>query len=182
MKRKKESAEGLADDALFLGVDVGTQGVKAVIYDLHSKQVVGLGSRSYGLQTDPLRPGMAEQHPSIWWTSGLEAILDAIKKCSDIDPTNRSRIKGVGVSGQQHGLVVLDENKEVIRPAKLWCDVESAKEAEELSEKFGWKMGAAFTATKLLWLKRNEPENFAKIRHVMMPKDFFNYMLVSASS
>ena len=108
--------------------------------------------------------------------------MEAIRDVKNGIDWPSKRIKGIGVSGQQHGLVVLDEHKEVIRPAKLWCDVESAKEAEELSEKFGWKMGAAFTATKLLWLKRNEPENFAKIGHVMMPKDYFNYMLVSASS
>ena len=81
------------------------------------------------------------------------------------------------MSGQQHGLVVLDANDTIIRPAKLWCDLESAKEAEELSERFGFKLVPSFTITKLLWLRRHEPDNYARIAKVMLPHDYINYIL-----
>ncbi|QDZ24206.1 xylulokinase [Chloropicon primus] len=157
---------------LYLGVDIGTQGAKAVVFDLKAKRVVARGAKQYGLLTG--RPGLAEQDPKDWISGGRSAIQDAV---SGLQDEERERICAIGVSGQQHGLVVLDENKEVVRPAKLWCDTESSREAEELGEALGWKLGPAFTGTKVMWLKRNEPENWQRVRHVLMPKDYFNYWL-----
>ena len=85
-----------------------------------------------------------------------------------------------GRGGQQHGLVALDSNYEVIRPAKLWCDTESSMEAAELAEKFGWGVVSSFTCSKLLWLNRNEPDNFARLAHVALPHDVGQLHLVRA--
>ncbi|KAG2450450.1 hypothetical protein HYH02_004952 [Chlamydomonas schloesseri] len=93
------------------------------------------------------------------------------------NPSKPPCVKAISVSGQQHGLVVLGEHDEVLRPAKLWCDTESAAEAEELSAKFGWKLVPSFTITKLLWLKRNEPETYAATRCVLLPHDYVNWWL-----
>ena len=96
---------------------------------------------------------------------------------SGLKDSDVARIKAIGVSGQQHGLVVLDSEGKVVRPCKLWCDTESSAEAEELSQELGLTLGPAFTATKVMWLQRNEPENWSKTRRVLLPKDYFNYWL-----
>ncbi len=154
-----------------LGVDIGTQGAKAVVYDVATRAVVGRGSSPYGLLTDPARPGLAEQDPQTWVDGATAAIRAALKGLDG------ERVSSVGVSGQQHGLVALDAERRPLRPAKLWCDVESHAEAEELSRARGFTMNAAFTATKVPLLKRHEPATFAKLRHILMPKDFFNLWL-----
>ena len=157
-----------------LGVDVGTQGTKAILYDLSSKAVAGKGSCSYGLMPQPAgRPNAAEQDPSTW----LEGVRVAVKAALEEAGLEPSAIAAVGVSGQQHGMVALDAAGEVIRPAKLWCDVESAKEAKELGAHFGWAMQAGFTSSKVLWMKRNEPDNWARTEHVVLPHDYINYKL-----
>ena len=157
-----------------LGVDVGTQGTKAILYDLSSKAVAGKGSCSYGLMPTPAgRPNAAEQDPSTW----LEGVRVAVKAALEEAGLEPSAIAAVGVSGQQHGMVALDAECEVIRPAKLWCDVESAKEAKELGDRFGWAMQAGFTSSKVLWMKRHEPHNWARTEHVLLPHDWINYKL-----
>ena len=156
---------------LFIGLDVGTQGTKAILYDDQNKAVVARASVSYGLLSNDV-PGRAEQHPETWFAACQETVRCILEKTED-----RSDIRGIGVSGQQHGLVALDEKGEVIRPAKLWCDVESNKEAAELSEKLGHVMVPSITLTKILWMKNNEPENYARMRHVLLPHDYINYRL-----
>ena len=157
-----------------LGVDVGTQGTKAILYDLSSKAVAGKGSCSYGLMPQPAgRPNAAEQDPSTW----LEGVRVAVKAALEEAGLEPSAIAAVGVSGQQHGMVALDAAGDVIRPAKLWCDVESAKEAKELGAHFGWAMQAGFTSSKVLWMKRHEPDNWARTEHVVLPHDYINYKL-----
>jgi len=157
-----------------LGVDVGTQGTKAILYDLSSKAIAGKGSCSYGLMPQPAgRPNAAEQDPSTW----LEGVRVAVKAALEEAGLEPSAIAAVGVSGQQHGMVALDEFGEVIRPAKLWCDVESAAEAKELGARFGWAMQAGFTSSKVLWMKRHEPNNWARTEHVLLPHDWINYKL-----
>eukprot|EP00878_Enallax_costatus_P004137 GHUV01004366.1.p1 GENE.GHUV01004366.1~~GHUV01004366.1.p1 ORF type:complete len:482 (+),score=108.10 GHUV01004366.1:309-1754(+) len=156
--------------ALYLGLDVGTQGVKAVVYDAKAKQIVGRGSQAWGFIQSTV-PGRAEQHPKTW----IEGTITAAKQAlSNVD---RSAVKGIGVSGQQHGMVVLDKQGEVLRPAKLWCDTESAGEAAELSQKLGYTVVPSFTLTKLLWLKRNEPDVWPRIAAAMLPHDYMNYWL-----
>lgn len=154
---------------LALGFDVGTQGTKGIAIEAGGK-VVARASRSYDLLPD-LPPGAAEQHPSTW--------IDAIREVSaellaNLDP---AEVRAVGVSGQQHGCVLLDKTGEVVRPAKLWCDTATAAEARELSEVFGRAVPTGFTASKILWCKRHEPENWSRVRHVLLPHDYVNFRL-----
>ncbi|CAG9462871.1 unnamed protein product [Pedinophyceae sp. YPF-701] len=156
---------------LTIGVDVGTQSVKAVVYDVDSRAVVARGSSDpLDVATDGV-PGRAEQRPEDWMVALKQAVGRA---CEGVDA---AQVGAFGVSGQQHGLVVLGADKAVLRPAKLWCDVEAAKEAEELSREFGWPLLASFTAPKLLWLKHAEPETYASVRHVLLPHDWVNFRL-----
>jgi len=158
--------------ALHLGLDVGTQGTKGVVIDGQAGSVVARASTAYGL-IEGLPAGAAEQHPSTW----LAAVGDVCKQLLAQPGVKPDAFASVGVSGQQHGLVVLDEAGEVVRPAKLWCDTSTATEAAELSERFGRSVPTGFTASKILWLKRLEPEAWARVRHVLLPHDYINYVL-----
>ena len=160
---------GPSRSMLTLGVDVGTQGVKALLYDTASKAVVGRGAASYPLSTP--RPGAAEQDPEDWLQGMAVAISAATAGLG-----GRS-IAAVAVSGQQHGLVAVDAAGVAVRPAKLWCDVEAASEAAELSVHTGLTTPAGFTAPKILWLKRHEPANFDATAHVLLPHDYVNFVL-----
>ena len=155
---------------LHLGVDVGTQGTKALVYDSAAGAVVGRGGKSYGL-IEGLAGGACEQDPATWVEAVREAVLEAL---SGLDA---KAVEGLGISGQQHGFVALDAAHEVIRPAKLWCDTETAPEAEELTRETGVSTPAGFTASKILWLKRHEPESFARLAHVLLPHDYINFVL-----
>jgi xylulokinase len=158
---------------LYLGFDVGTQGTKALLLDSSTERVVERASAPYGL-IENLPEGAAEQHPETW--------IDALSACSsrlfEGRELDRARVAGIGVSGQQHGLVVLDREGRVVRPAKLWCDTSTAGEARELTRAFGRHVPAGYTASKVLWLARREPESWARARHVMLPHDFVNFRLV----
>ncbi|MFQ5505351.1 MAG: FGGY family carbohydrate kinase, partial [Planctomycetota bacterium] len=154
--------------SLFLGLDVGTQGTKGVVIDSLSHEVVGSAAESYGL-IEGLEPGACEQHPETW--------VNAVGRvCRKLGLPGRD-IQGIGVSGQQHGLVVLDEDDRVIRPAKLWCDTATVEEAEELSRAFGRRVPVGYTASKILWLLRHEPEHWKRVRHVLLPHDYINFVL-----
>ncbi|KAF8057263.1 xylB [Scenedesmus sp. PABB004] len=155
---------------LFLGLDVGTQGVKAVVYDAASRRIVGRGAQAYGLIDSPV-PGRAEQHPDTWVAGALAAARGALAGF------DASSVRGVGVSGQQHGMVVLDGEDRVLRPAKLWCDTESAPEAAELSAQLGYTLVPSITSTKLLWLRRHEPDVWARVAAVLLPHDYINLWL-----
>src|SRR5690606_36422626 len=149
---------------LFIGLDVGTQSTKGLLLDTSKSgpdAILGRASVPYDL-IPGLPPGAAEQHPHTW----RDAVRAVIRELVALAP--RERIGGIGVSGQQHGLVVLDEKDEVIRPAKLWCDTTTAAEAEEISRKGRFVVPTGYTLPKLLWLKRNEPENFARVRSVLL--------------
>ncbi|GLC33181.1 hypothetical protein PLESTF_000150600 [Pleodorina starrii] len=127
----------------------------------------GGGGRGGG---DGVKAG--EEGPRARARGGEEAVKEATAEA--LRGVDSSRVVGIGVSGQQHGLVVLGDEGQVLRPAKLWCDSESAEEARELSQKFGWTLVPSFTITKLLWLQRHEPEVFAATRCVLLPHDFIN--------
>jgi xylulokinase len=159
-----------------LGLDVGTQGTKALLVDVATRRVAGRGSLSYGLLPAPGRPGAAEQDPAVWIGACASAIADALADAG----ASPAAIAGVGVSGQQHGMVCLDARGDVVRPAKLWCDTESAAEAAELAKTVGWSMQAGFTASKALWLKRNEPDAFDATATMALPHDFVNFKLTGA--
>ncbi len=166
----------------FIGIDSGTQSTKTILLDAESGQVVGSASRHYDL-IDGLPTGHKEQHPAEW----IDAVRFGIKSVLEESGVDASAVKGIGVSGQQHGFVAMDENNQVIRPAKLWCDTATSAECEEIIEKLGGLektiatvgngVPAGFTASKILWLKNHEPENFARLRSVLLPHDYINFWL-----
>ena len=161
----------------YLGIDLGTSAVKLLLVDRqgHIEKSV---SREYPLFFP--HPGWSEQNPEDWWTAvqdGLSELLTGI---------DASQIAGVGCGGQMHGLVVLDSEDNVIRPAILWNDGRTAEEVEYLNGVIGKEKLSAmtaniafagFTAPKILWMQKNEPENFRKIAKIMLPKDYVNYKL-----
>ncbi len=162
---------------LYIGVDLGTSAVKLLLMDEKGK-IRKIVSRDYPISFP--RPGWSEQNPDDWLRETTRGIGDLVNDC------NRSEVAGIGVCGQMHGLVVLDENDKVIRPAILWNDGRTAEETDYLNNVVGRERlskntaniaFAGFTAPKLLWLKKHEPDNFAKIRKIMLPKDYINYML-----
>lgn len=166
----------------FVGVDSGTQGTKALVVDGESGRVLGSAFRAMGL-IEGLPPGHREQHPSAWVDALVEAVREAVK-VSGVEPT---KIRGLGVSAQQHGFVPLDEDGDVIRPAKLWNDTSTADECRLLTDALGGEkkvieligntIPPGFTAGKILWLKRHEPENFERLRTVLLPHDYLNFWL-----
>lgn len=108
----------------------------------------------------------------------VQGVIESVKQAlQGVQAKGPHQILGIGVSGQQHGLVVMDARHKVLRPAKLWCDVESAPEAAELSAKLGTTIVPSFTLTKLLWLKRHEPEVYCHVAHVLLPHDYVNWWL-----
>ena len=164
----------------FLGMDVGTGGTRAVVVDAAGK-LMGTASCEHA----PFRaehPGWAEQDPEDWWRAAKEAIRGAM--AVTLEP--REPIAAIALTGQMHGAVMLDEAGEVLRPALIWCDTRTQPECDWLTEKIGYERLIEltcnpalpnFTLTKLLWVKTNQPEIFAKIRYVMCPKDYVRYKL-----
>ncbi len=166
--------------SLYIGVDSGTQSVKAVALDLDSGRVLA-EARAPHAMVQGLPPGHMEQHPEEWASAMDAAILEV---ASRID---RSRVRGIGVSGQQHGFVPLDGEGRVIRPAKLWCDTSTAQECAILTRRLGGQAAVirrtglpflpGYTAPKVLWLKRREPANFRRLRRILLPHDYLNFHL-----
>ena len=165
-----------------LGIDCGTQSLKTVALDGDSGKILASASKAYGL-IEGLPAGHAEQDPAIWW----DALRETVGKVLSDLGSRKSEVGGIGVSGQQHGFVPLDANFEVIRPAKLWCDTSTTAQCHEIRTKLGGRDKAialagndilpGFTAPKILWLKQNEPANFARLAHVALPHDFLNLKL-----
>lgn len=166
--------------SLYVGIDSGTQSVKAVVLDLETGRIVA-EARAPHRMIGGLPPGHMEQHPQEW-VSAMDTAVGEV--ASRVDA---SRVRAIGVSGQQHGFVPLDGKGAVIRPAKLWCDTSTSAECAILTRRMG---GAAaviratglpflpgYTAPKVLWLKRHEPANFRRLRHVLLPHDFLNLHL-----
>src|SRR5262245_40126070 len=166
----------------FIGIDSGTQSTKTILLEADSGQVVASASENYEL-IEGLPAGHKEQLPSIW----MEAVRKTIKTALQQSGIDRASVRGIGVSGQQHGFVALDENDQVIRAAKLWCDTATSPECEEIIESLGGLdktieavgngVPAGFTASKILWLKKREPENYARLRSVLLPHDYINFWL-----
>jgi len=163
----------VANARFWLGLDVGTQGTKGVLVDAQTKKIVARASENYDL-IEGLAPGSAEQHPHTW-ISAVETVCRSLREEAG-DETWKG-VGGVGVSGQQHGLVVIDEDDEVVRPAKLWCDTSTSTEAVELSARFERLVPTGFTASKILWLQRHEPENWDRVRKILLPHDYVNFQL-----
>ena len=160
---------------LFLGFDVGTQSVKALVVDADRAQVVARASEPLAL-IEGLDAGHMEQHPAAW----LQAVVRTCRRV--LEQVDASAIAGIGVSGQQHGCVVLDEHDEVVRPAKLWCDTATADQARDLGERIGRAVPTGFTASKLAWLKEHEPASWARVRRVLLPHDYVNFWLTGEAT
>ena len=162
---------------LYIGIDLGTSAVKLLLMD-EAGQVKNVVSREYPLEFP--QPGWSQQNPEDWRKAVLEGIPDLL---TGFDPKT---VAGIGCGGQMHGLVVLDRDDQVIRPAILWNDGRTARQVDYLNNVIGkerlsaWTANiafAGFTAPKILWMRENEPENFARIAKIMLPKDYVNYIL-----
>jgi xylulokinase len=160
---------------MYLGIDLGTSGVKVVLMDEHGSIVA---SASHGLTVSRVKPLWSEQNPLDWWAATEQAMDDLSKN------HNLSTVKSMGLSGQMHGATLLDVDGEILRPAILWNDGRCAEECTELeamvpeSRKItGNIMMPGFTAPKLLWVQKKEPDCFAKIAKVLLPKDYLRYRL-----
>ncbi|MCA8950421.1 MAG: xylulokinase [Planctomycetes bacterium] len=154
---------------LFLGFDVGTQSCKALVIDAERREVVARAQEPLELLAG-LPPGHMEQHPDRW--------IDAVQRTARdvLAAVDGAEIAGIGVSGQQHGCVVLDDGARVVRPAKLWCDTATSAEAARL------RVPTGFTASKLLWLKEQEPHHWQRVRRVLLPHDYVNFVLTGAAT
>ena len=162
---------------LYIGIDLGTSAVKLLLMDSQGN-ICNIVSREYPLYFP--HPGWSEQNPQDWYEQTMEGIRELLK---DAD---KNQVAGISFGGQMHGLVILDEKDQVIRPAILWNDGRSTEECDYLNNVIGKdKLSeytanisfTGFTAPKILWVKKNEPENFARIKKIMLPKDYIAYRL-----
>ena len=167
---------------LYIGIDLGTSAVKLLLMNSEG-EILNIVSKEYGLSFP--HPGWSEQNPEDWYTqsvAGLEELLDG---------RDRSKLAGISFGGQMHGLVMLDEEDRVIRPAILWNDGRTTEETDYLNNVIGKERlekdtsniaFAGFTAPKILWVRKHEPENFRRCRKIMLPKDYLAYRLTGVFS
>lgn len=162
-----------------IGIDVGTSATKTVLFDEGGK-VMASASGEYPMYQP--ENGWAEQRPEDW----REAVFKTMKEVVKDSGVEKGEIKGIGISGQMHGLVMLDEAGEVIRPSIIWCDQRTGEEVEDmlkLMPRERWISITAnppltgWTAAKILWVQKHEPENYARCRHILLPKDYIRYIL-----
>ena len=161
----------------YIGIDLGTSSTKMLLLD---EQGVIHAEVAHDYPLEFPQPGWSQQDPADWWRAvqkGMPRLLKGI---------DAAQVAGIGVAGQMHGLVVLDENDRIIRPAILWNDGRTAKQVDYLNNEIGQEKLSAltaniafagFTAPKILWMRENEPGNFARIAKIMLPKDYVNYLL-----
>ena len=165
--------------AYVIGVDLGTSGTKTVLFDELGKVVA-----SHTIEYPMYQPqnGYAEQEPADW----REAAFATIRACLDKSGVRAEDVKGIGLSGQMHGLVMLGAEGEVLRRSIIWCDQRTAAECEEITQRVGAERLieitanpalTGFTASKILWVRNHEPEIYAKCRHILLPKDYVRYCL-----
>lgn len=162
---------------LYIGIDLGTSAAKLLLMAADGK-IERIITKEYPLQFP--HPGWSEQNPEDWWRAVTEGLAELTADC------DKSQVAGISFGGQMHGLVILDKEDKVIRPAILWNDGRSTEECDYLNHVIGKdKLSeytaniafTGFTAPKILWVKKNEPENFAKINKIMLPKDYIAYKL-----
>jgi xylulokinase len=166
----------------FIGIDSGTQSTKALVMDGETGKVLATAVEAYGL-IEGLPPGHMEQHPDTW----IGAVRSSVKRALEEANVEPRKVAGIGVSGQQHGFVPLDAEGKVIRPAKLWCDTSTEEQCRFLIEALGGLkrvieligngIPPGFTASKILWLKQREPENYRRLKTVLLPHDYINFWL-----
>ena len=162
-----------------IGIDLGTSATKTVLFD-ESCRVIASASREYPLYQP--QNGWAEQDPADW----AKAALETLKEVMDRSGVSGGDVKGIGLSGQMHGLVMLDGENQVIRRSIIWCDQRTGAECEEITAKVGRERLieitanpalTGFTASKILWVRNHEPENYARCRHILLPKDYLRFVL-----
>jgi xylulokinase len=167
---------------LYLGIDSGTQSTKTIVLDLDSGEILVSAQENYDL-IPRLPDGHMEQDPEVW----TKAVDTTVQRCLAELGDRKQEVAAIGVSGQQHGLVVLNDSNDVIRPAKLWCDTSTAPQCKEIIDEFGGEaalikligntMLPGWTAPKILWLKQNEPDNYASVDVILLPHDYINFWL-----
>ncbi|HKH58421.1 MAG TPA: FGGY family carbohydrate kinase, partial [Rubrobacter sp.] len=162
--------------SVLVGLDVGTGGARAVAVD-ESGEIVTEASSEYPLHSP--QPGWTEQDPDYWWEGAKEVI-------EKVAAQTRERVVGIGLTGQMHGSVFLDLSDEVIRPALLWNDQRTHRQCEEITSAVGEERLISisgnpaltgFQAPKIVWLREEEPENFGRVSHVLLPKDYVRLRL-----
>jgi xylulokinase len=166
----------------FLGIDSSTTATKALLMNAQG-EVLGVASSEYTFETP--RPMWTEQRPELWWRATADSIRRVLSE-TGVDPVD---VKGVGLTGQMHGLVLLDRDGEVLRPAILWNDQRTGAECDEIRQRLGKERLiqitgndalTGFTAPKILWVKNNEPGVFARIEQILLPKDYVRFKLTGA--
>ena len=165
--------------AYLLGIDIGTSGTKTVLFD-EKGATIASDTQEYPLYQP--KNGWAEQDPEDWWKATYTSTRNVLAK-SGVNPRE---IKGIGLSGQMHGLVLLDGDNKVLRRSIIWCDQRSAQECEEITSLVGAKRLieitanpalTGFTASKIKWVMNNEPEIYEKARKILLPKDYIRFCL-----
>jgi xylulokinase len=163
----------MATQELFLGIDVSTTGAKALLID---EQGAVIASASTGLTVSTPRPLWSEQDPSEWWEGTANSIRRALAEAG----ATGANVRAIGMTGQMHGLTMLDRDNRVLRPAILWNDQRTGQECQEITERIGFdrllaltgnKMLTGFTAPKILWVRKHEPDVYARTAHILLPKD-----------
>jgi xylulokinase len=170
---------------IFLGIDCGTQSTKTIALDWESGEILASAQKAYGFVPN-LPAGAMEQDPKDWIEAGEQSIGEVMAKLGAL----KDEVCGIGVSGQQHGLVVLDQEDRVVRPAKLWNDTTTSSQCDQITDHFGGPAGVValvgntmrtgYTAPKILWLRQNEPENWKRTRSILLPHDYLNFWLTGA--
>ena len=162
---------------LYIGIDLGTSAVKLLLMDVDGK-IKKIASRTYDLSFP--HPGWSEQNPADWYEQSIDGLKELLAEC------DKSRVAGISFGGQMHGLVTLDERDEVIRPAILWNDGRTAEETDYLNQVIGKETlsgytaniaFAGFTAPKILWMQKHEPDLWKRVKKIMLPKDYLAYRL-----
>jgi len=171
----------MSGDQLFIGIDSGTQGTKGVVFSRQEGRNLAEAYTDHQLIENI---GGRREQETEWWIEACSTVIGQLLKQSNV---SRDLIRAIGVSGQQHGMVPLDARGEVIRPAKLWCDTETAPQCDQITgsigshakviELIGNSVAAGFTASKILWLKQHEPQNYERLATVLLPHDYINYWL-----
>src|SRR5713101_6674613 len=170
---------------MWLGIDVGTGGTRALLVNERGKIRAGVTAPHEDMRME--RPLWAEQRPQNWWDAAVKAIRGVLAGAQ----VSGRDVRGVGLSGQMHGLVILDKDDEVIRPSLIWCDQRSQAQVDYINHTVGGAKVVSFTANpvltgftlpKLLWVRDNEPENFARVSKMLLPKDYVRFKLTGEFS
>ena len=159
----------------FIGIDIGTTGAKAVLMDVNGI-VVTTATNEYPMFTP--QPLWAEQNPEDWWNAACKSIRNVLSKSK----VNANDVKGIGLTGQMHGLVTIDSNGKVLYPCIMWNDQRTSEECKEITDKIGFKnllsitgnqVLPGFTAPKIIWLRKNKPDVYSRIRRILLPKRLY---------